>query len=282
MADIVPKTAKRCLALLLTPVVRFCLTHAIGYREFCEICKAVFVETAKDELKKRGLPASASRLSVITGLQRRDTSARMESSILEDENKHNSLCTRIIGHWLIDKRFLDRKGNPRMLTIEGKDSEFAKLVRAVSTDPNPYSMLFALERIGAVEREGGSLKLVIRSYVPRSDLTKGYGLLASDTSDLIRAVEENLLGDLAVRNLHSTTSYDNIDPKDVPHLKRLLLKLGGEVHEKARKLISKFDRDSTGKKKKSADGRARVVFSTYSLAEDLSEAGSVAKETDES
>lgn len=132
-----------------------------------------------------GRAISVSRLSVMTGLHRPDV-----IRLYKTKNIYNSradVITRIIGQWQSDKRFTTTRGKPRALLFEGKDSEFAKLVCAVSADLNPYTALFELERMGTVERTSKGLILQHRMYLPRGSAVEGFELLSRDAEDLISA-----------------------------------------------------------------------------------------------
>ena len=133
---------------LLRPVVRFCLNHSVKLGDVIDQLKVTFVRMATEELERRGESVSASRLSVLTGVHRKDISMILNDSAGRRESK--SVISKVLGAWQGQKRFLDKNARPRVLTVEGKESEFSDLVRKVSVDLNPYTVLFELERIGAV------------------------------------------------------------------------------------------------------------------------------------
>ena len=268
MKDLIDRTALRCIELLLRPIARMCLRHSIGFREFSNISKAALLVAAKEELESRGISPSASRLSVMTGLQRRDIAeiGRTQTNPLLEQQA--SICNRVIGQWLSDRRFIDRNKDPRLLSVAGKKSEFAKLLRVVSTDLNHYAVLFELERIGAVERVGNKVRLVTDAYVARADAANGYYLLSQDASSLISAVEENLLGSNEIPNLHAKTCYDNIDPKDIPHIRKWLIRFGHRVHSQARKFLAAYDRDINSSHLTNS-ARSKVTLATFSFSESV-------------
>jgi len=57
---------------MLGPVARFCLKHGTGIQEFLEAAKHSFVAQAAAEIEKSGDKANVSRISIITGIHRRD------------------------------------------------------------------------------------------------------------------------------------------------------------------------------------------------------------------
>lgn len=256
----------KCLRLLLMPVLGFCLRHSIKLQELLECIKVVFLEVAIMDMQRNGVPMSHSRLSVMTGVHRRDT-ARLAGQELKLEPPDN-LIVRIIGQWQQDKRFCTAIGKPRTLSIEQGD--FNELIASVSKDLNPYTVLFELERIGAVRRTRQGLKLQTRIYIPRRDVVEGFKLLSRDCEDLIRSVEENVFLDPEIPHLHIKTEYNNIPTGALKDIRRWLIREGSAFHQRARNYISRFDRDinnaMTAKK-----GRLRVAIGTFSRVEKLEE-----------
>ena len=138
------------LKQLLRPVARFCLNRSIKIQDAGEMLKYAFLEIAKEELQRDAKLVSNSRLSVMTGLHRRDVVRLLLDGVEISESA--PLLLRVIGQWQQDSRFADKKGHPKSLSIEGKKSEFVDLVQSISKDLNPYTVLFELERVGAVRR----------------------------------------------------------------------------------------------------------------------------------
>ncbi|RMD86346.1 MAG: hypothetical protein D6808_03595, partial [Candidatus Dadabacteria bacterium] len=180
------------------------------------------------------------------------------------KESEGGLASRVIGQWQQNKRFLTKSRRPKVLSIDGDDSEFNKLVRSISQDVHPGTVLFELERIGAVERTKNGVKLVARAYVPKHNPKEGFRLLSEDVSDLMLTIEENIFLRDDNPNLHAKTEYDNISEEDVPKIRNWILKEGAILHQKARNFISKFDRDLNPKKKKTKGRRMRVVLGSYS------------------
>lgn len=256
-------TLHRCLILVLKPVARFCLRRSLKLQDLLEAAKAAMLEVAEEEIAKSGSPRSLSRLSIMTGVHRRDV-ARLYSD--EPRRSEKNLLTKIIGAWQQGRQFRLRSGVPKPLDFEGKESEFVSLVRSVSKDLNPYTVLFELERIGAVTRQGDKLHLSSIAYVPHGDALAGFGLLSGDADDLISSVEENILGDCerSVPNLHVKTEYDNICEEHVPEIRRWFLEQGQKLHEAARGFLSRFDRD-LNEDLRSKKGGVRVAIGSFSI-----------------
>lgn len=230
-----------CLKIILKPIMRFCLRYSVKLQEIIECAKSAMIEVAKEEMEKSGTEVSISRLSVMTGVHRPDV-VRLYKEQSPNKISSNQI-TRVIGQWQQDEKFLTAAGKPRVLSVQGKDSEFVDLVYSVSADLNPYTVLFELERIGAVEKTERGLKLISFIYKPTGQVKEGFELLAKDTEDLLLSVSENIYQVKEQANLHIRTEYDNISPDALTQIRKWFLEQGSIFHRNAREFLSKFDRD---------------------------------------
>ena len=254
------RLALRCLKTIIRPVARFSIKHSLTIKELLEAAKIAMLEIAEEELARGGEKVNVSRLSVLTGIHRRDVMRlTREGDKLEDSQ---NLISRILGQWEQDPRFVTASGAPRVLSVDGEDNEFKELVELISKDLNPGTVLFQLERTGLVERGPRGLKLLRKVQSLQDDIAAGYQLLASDVEELSLAVQENLEGSLETPHLHARTEYDNLFVKDIPEVRSWLLKEGTAFHERARTFLSKFDKDLNPSRKDPAG--SRVVVGTFS------------------
>lgn len=252
-----------CLSIVLRPIARFCLRHSLKLQDATEILKRVFLDEAEAELRRRDGQVTASKLSVMTGVHRKDV-ARLSNNGGKGEWAEH-VISRVIGQWQQDRRFITAATKkPRTLTVEGEDSEFAKLVHSVSTDLNPYTVLFELERMQAVKRTSQGLKLASRIFIPKGNVNQGFSLVSSDINDLLRAVEENLLHSPNTPNLHIKTEYDHIAERHIPRIKEWFIREGSALHQRARNFLSQFDSDINARPIGS-ERRMRVVVGSFSF-----------------
>ncbi|MBX7137323.1 MAG: hypothetical protein K1X83_05005 [Oligoflexia bacterium] len=247
------------LPRLLGPIVGLCLRYSIKLDELVEALKYILIQRADSEISLDSAALSAARISAITGVHRKDI-ARLRASA-RPSTKPKNLVMKILGQWEQDRRFC-RGRTPKPLKVDGKRSEFTELVYSVSTDLNPYAVLFELQRIGAVECKHQVVRLVTRSHSTRADFEQGLEQLADDLQNLIIAVQENLSSQAEVPNHHLSTEYDNIPAQCADKIRRLLFQEGRRLHRKMRSLLAPFDRDVGSSRQ--GDGRLRVVFGSYS------------------
>jgi len=248
------------LRLILKPVMRFCLRNSLKLQEVIDACKATLVEAAQEEMQRVKRDATVSRLSIMTGVHRPDVTRILASEDLVPSSEN--AVARLIGQWQGDLRFSSR-GKPKVLNFDGKKGQFAELVASVSSALNPYTVLFELERIGAVEHVAHGLKLVVREYVKRGDPQQTFRYLSRDCDDLLRAGEENALSAEPNRNLHLQTEYDNVGISYIERIRKWFIDEGNAFHAKARMFLSQFDKDLNQDVNR-YEPTTRVVVCTFS------------------
>jgi len=131
------------LRTLLRPAIRYCLRTAVGYQLLNEALKLEFLSTAEAATREAGEKVTISRLSVMTGLHRREVKRVTEAE--ERPEASPGFIRRLLGQWQHDPQFTTKQGKPRVLDYE---SAFRQLLATVSLDLNPAAVLSELERLG--------------------------------------------------------------------------------------------------------------------------------------
>lgn len=256
----------RCLKLLLLPVMSFCLRRSLKLQEIIEVCKSSLVHAAERELEAIGERITVNRVSVMTGIHRADIQRLARDDKGDVVRAPVNIINRLISRWQVGDRFVTTNGKPRVLTFDGKDGEFAELLRSVSADPNPYTVLLELDRIGAVEITPRGVRLLTKEYIINADVDQSFQHLSEDGDDLINAVEQNVFSKQTEQNLHLRTEYDNISSKALSGIRRWLLKEGSLFHHKVREYLSGFDRDINNNLRDNSSA-VRVSVGSYSRTE---------------
>ncbi|MCB0346373.1 MAG: hypothetical protein KDD66_14735 [Bdellovibrionales bacterium] len=248
---------------ILRPLIRFCLRNSVALAEVLEATKVVFAEVAASQIEGTGNKVTVSRIAVMTGMTRREVTRIYKEGRIAEEAP--SLAGRVLVQWEHDPEFSTKQGKAKVLTCKGSESEFSRLVETVSKDVNAATLLYELERLGAVEQVRGGVKLVqnIQFHTKRPE--KGINLLFRDIETLSAAAEENVLDTQEIRNLHLRTEFDNILLKDMPRVRKWLLKQGQDFHKKARDFLSQYDKDLN--QDATSAGGGKVVLGAFSFAE---------------
>jgi len=252
---------RSCIALLMRPIADLCIARGIHFQDFVEIAKKTFTESAAQRLTSEGKGQSVSRLSIMTGLQRPDVQ-RLLNQPTQVESR--AFITKVVGQWASGKSFIGRDKKPRSLSVEGAGSEFAALVRSVSSSLSPHTVKFELERLNLIKTEDGIATLLSPAYISVKDPFQTIRFAAEDARDLVTAARENAEEADTIPNLHARTYYDNVPNEKVGEIRNWFLNLGRSVHADARKFLSRFDRDINPKGVRGS-GRNRVLLGTFSL-----------------
>lgn len=140
------------------------------WKEFAEIAKTAFVQVATAEFGLRGRPTNVSRVSILTGIGRREV-RKQRDALAEAQPAPAFLnaATRVLSGWHQDPRFLAADGKPLTLGIDaGPNPSFDELWRGYGGDVPVGALLKELRTVGAVEEfERGRLRVLQRAYIPR-------------------------------------------------------------------------------------------------------------------
>jgi hypothetical protein len=225
---------ERACRQVLRPIARLLLKAGWTWKEFAEVSRGVFVQVASDEFGKRGRPANASRVAILTGLNRRDVSRlRKAAEDAPDEaapGGYMSPGSRVLSGWHQDGEFLDEHGQPRALSLVAGETPagFPELVRRYAPDLPVVAMLKELRAASAVEID--EQKLVHakqRSYVPRTTDENQVRLWGTVMQDVGTTLEHNLMRtpDEVARFERAAISV-GVDPRQLPAFRAFLEREG--------------------------------------------------------
>jgi hypothetical protein len=255
-------TIRPLLRALLRPAARFCARHALKVQDVIDCFKAEFLSVAEEELQKQNAKVTRSRLSVITGLQRRDIDRLLQGT--PPKREQSNLIFRIINQWRMDRRFSTKPGVPKVLSLTSETGDFAKLVASVSSDIGPATVLFEMIRMKFVEQTPRGVRLLVENFIPRGaqKIDEGADILSADLSDLTDTVEANVFEETNPPRHHLRTEYDKIRPEGVEYLQSWFLREGHAFHLRARAELAKFDQDVNPDPSFKGE-TARVSFSSF-------------------
>lgn len=180
----------------LKPVIYILIRCGVTWRDFSELAKTTFVEVATKQFGKRGRPTNVSRTAVLTGLARRDVRKQREKlqSSPEALTGYVTKASLVLSAWHLDSRFIDAKGKPLPLPLEGPGASFAALVRHCSGGDVPLSTLLReLRAAGAVhELPDGRWEPLTRNYLPHTIDENVIRLWGSGMADVAATYVHNL------------------------------------------------------------------------------------------
>lgn len=176
----------RLLDALLAPLTRLLVARGVLFAEASQGLKRHYVRAAQG---LAGAKATDSRISVMTGLQRRDVVVLRAP--LEPAAKPAVLhLSRLVARWLTDPKFAGRD-----LPRKGEGS-FDLLAQSIRRDVHPKTMLTQLCEAGtAVLTAEGQVHLAQTSYQPRAGGAEQLDYLATNGGDFLKAAVANILTD---------------------------------------------------------------------------------------
>lgn len=177
------------LDALFAPLARFLVARGVRFPDFAERMKAHYVEAACEMGEGR---ATDSRLSVMTGLHRRDVTRLKGFEPRETRPNH---LARLVALWQTEAVY-QAEGRPRLLPRSGAEPSFEALARTVLRDVHPRTMLDTLVATGtvALEDDGQTARLLKSSYQPLAGSEDQIAYLTRNMGDHMAAATENVLG----------------------------------------------------------------------------------------
>ena len=204
------------LRKVLTPLVRVMIRYGFSYGTFSEIARSVFVEQVYKQLQRENQKATASAVSALTGLSRKEVSRLSkggDAELVETEQKRNR-AAQVMSGWSNDPDF-SNQGQPKILPLTGESGSFAELVRRYGSDVTARSILALLIRNGAVENGDTTVRLLSDSYIPMGTPIERLEILGTDANELITTIAHNIDAAPDQRVFQRKVSVDQLSTDDV-------------------------------------------------------------------
>jgi len=268
-----PPSLVRALRHLLRPIVRLLLRHRVTHPDLMRLLKTVYLEVGAEELASGGEPPSGSRLSVLTGLHRKDVRSLRTEGGAYDAPPAVSLGARLVARWTGEAPFVDRRGRPRPLpraedpSGSGTGASFDRLVASVSTDIRPRAVLDEWLRLGIVELDARDrVRLRVEGFVPTDGFDEKAHYFGRNLHDHIATASHNLeLG--APPWLERSVHYGGLSAGSIEELGRLAAKLGmGALRAVERRARELKLRDA-----RSEAAAGRINFGLYFFRDDAAD-----------
>ncbi len=233
---------------LLRPLARILLRNGVSFNTFSDLAKWTYVDVATQEFGIEGRKQSTSRVSVITGLSRREVMRVRKlprPDVTASTERHNR-AARVIAAWRRESAFRDANGNPALLPMEGPGATFSELVKRFSGNVPSRAILDELIHVGAVERrDDGKIGLLTRAYIPSKIEAHKLNILGTDVQHLISTIDHNLNPDTSEPIFQRKVSYDNLPDEVLPEFRRLFAKKAQALLENADQWLAQRDLDLT-------------------------------------
>ena len=279
---------------LLRPLVKVLLRHGVAYDEFAELARRTYVDVAERDFTLQGRKQTASRISVITGLNRKEV-ARLQA--LNSPDAPDALGTagaagaastanaageaggtagaqrdargadlartmnraaKVVVGWRHEHG--PAGGEPQPLDAE----QFAALVRRHSGDMPPRAVLDELRHAGALTHgDDGRYHLAPQGYVPQQTDVRKIALLGQHAGELLGTIEHNLAQPPEQAWLQQRVFADHIPAEHVDAVRARLRTTGLQALADTRQTLIDHD----GGDAAPLPGARRVTLGVYYFEE---------------
>ncbi len=191
------------LLAVLRPLARLAVDHGVQFGQLEELLKRAMVEAALHAtVGEDGRSAPAiSRLSVISGIHRKEVKRLLEASDLATVHAERTPTAELFTRWMTDRAWQDEAGRPLRLPRRAPDGgpSFESLARSVTTDVHPRTLLDELLRVDLAAFDESTDTVVLRAdaFVPTGRIEALLAFLAANVGDHLAAARANVSAALA-------------------------------------------------------------------------------------
>lgn len=205
---------------IMPELVHWLIKAGVGYTEFSAALKIVFYNEAIKELDAIKQKKTDSAVSLLSGLGRRDVRGFCQTygeyKLINQINQQLpiSVPARVIGLWVGQKL-------PSQIPFSGEGISFESLVKQISSEKHPKSILLELKRLGLVIEENDQIILQNSSFTPDPKKDESKQIFTQNISDHLAAGISNLTQ--KTNFLEQAIFADELTPESVEKLKKLSL-----------------------------------------------------------
>jgi hypothetical protein len=264
----------KALRHVLRPIVRLLLAKGVGFPYLSDLLKEIYVDVAQREFGLPGKAQTDSRITLLTGVHRKDVKRlrEMEQEELEAPEAV-SLGMRVVSAWSTPP-YANDEGMPaplHRLASQGAEESFEGLVASVSKDIRARALLDEWLRLGVVRiDERDRVVLDTAAFVPSGDMEQQAFYLGHNLHDHAAAAVANLMAGRGLY-LERSVHHDGLEADTV-------IAIAKEAERSGMRLLHSLNRKSldalADKKRKGGDtGRYTFGIYFYSEADDKQDAG---------
>jgi len=262
------KRTLNALRWLMRPIVRLLIARGVQLPALTAALKQIYVDVAVQNFRLGDKTPTDSRISVLTGVHRRDVRNIRKDGAPSSLPRPMSLSATVIGRWLGDPAYTDDNGQPRALyrlADEGSPS-FEELFQHVSKDVHPRTILDDLinQKLVAWDEKSGLVTLKSRAFIPTASGEDSMRFFEMNLHDHLAAAVANLMGDEDKgRFLERAVYYNELSSGSVDKIEGEARTLGEQVLKELNGKAFKLQKSDGG-----AEATERFRFGVFFFRED--------------
>ena len=231
-----PATLVTALRKLLRPLVRLLLSFQVSYPFLSTLLKSIYVDVADQEFSVDGKRQSDSRITLLTGVHRKDVKRLRDEHIDAATLPNNiSVGAQLIANWLGSTQFKNEAGEPLPLPLRSAQSSnandqlasFDDLVEMVCRqDIRPRVILDEWIHLGVAHQDDqGRVVLNTGAFTPDQGFDEKVFFFGKNLHDHISAGTHNLLGNKPAF-FDRSVYYDRLSENSILKLNDMAEELG--------------------------------------------------------
>jgi hypothetical protein len=257
------------LRRIFRPLVRLLIARSLPFPFASNLLRAVYVEVAVEEFPVSGKPQSDSRITLLTGVHRKDVKRlRQQRQRTVQPPRAVSLGSQLIARWTALPEYLDEAGAPRplpRLATAGEPHSFESLVRSINTDIRPRVVLDEWLRLGIAHVDDQDrVCLNVQAFIPSEGTDEMAYFFGRNLHDHLAAAVHNVLG-RPDPFLERSVNYNNLSSAAVAELSELARRRGMEVLQELNARALRLQQQDSGQ----PGASQRFNFGLYLFREDL-------------
>lgn len=262
---------------VLRPFIKLMLANDLSYTFAIDLLKTLFVDVADNEFMIDGKRQTDTRISLISGVHRKDVRRLREYSPEVDEvvPENISLGSQLMALWNSDPKYLNKDGTPKALprlASAGETESFESLVRSVSTDIHPRAVLDEWIRLGFATVDAENLvHITSDAFIPQEGLEEKAFFFGHNLHDHAEAAVSNMIGQQD-SFLERCVYYDELSAASVQEISKYAKKQGMKSLTEVFKVA-----DSHAKNSESAQPKMRMTYGIYFYHEPMHSSDDKAK-----
>lgn len=268
-----PLQVVAALRRILRPLVRLLLSYGIRYQSLSDLIKSAYIEVAEEEFRLTDKPQTDSRISLLTGIHRRDVKRLREEPVTESNlPRQASMSALLLTIWSGHPEYLDELGMPLplpRLASKGGAQSFEALVQSISKDFRARVVLDEWLSQGIITLdEEDRVHLEADAFVSPQGLEEKSFYFGQNIHDHLAAIVHNL-ADGTPPFLERCVYYDKLTPESVSEFARYARSAGMRALHSVNKHAAELQQRDRGRP--DAVNRANFGIYNFSEAEDAND-----------
>ena len=248
---------------ILRPLVRFMLSQGLTYTILIDLLKSIYVEVALKEFKLERKRQTDSRISLLTGVHRKDVKRLTDMLEVDTPPPENvTLGGQLVAKWIAQRPYINNQGHPIPLARSVKDGgekSFEALVASVSKDIRSRAILDEWLRLGVVHIDHNDcVCLDIEAFIPKQGFTEKAYYFQHNLHDHIAASVHNML-EIGPPYVERSVYYDTLTKASAAELVTLGEALGMQALQTVNRRALILEQKDAGH----PDANQRINFGIY-------------------